>query len=659
MASSRSTARWPGWKSHRRPVGDDGADQRRQRAGTDAEPFFSPDGGTVFFSATATPAASGSPTTSRRPRPSLPGSPTELSQVSGQETNDDYAPSVAPDGRTVVFDRNDVSLDTLDADAPNPPNTVCSLYTPAVGLAAVSDGQEPGDSSTRRIRPSSSTSAGTTTCTWSPDSRHRQPPRPQPLRPVRGPARCDGYRPRRRRHSVTGATDATGPYQDKSPTGARTGQRSSSTRQAGAQITPCGITSVTSGTPTVTPLWPSQVGSGQSLKSATGPVYSPDGTFVAFVEPGQGQNTWTGEIVGIGQGLSRSRGVSLSRRRGTTSSTTSRIGVRPDPLHRPEVSRAISCRAWRCSSAVSVWPTGVAAGRPPPESPVPGSGATLDTRRLSSHDRQQGGQASRRTARSRWTGCPRYRSVRIAPEVHPVRPDCGGHRLTSWLAPLASWPMPPPDQTNEIDDTTSTETTTPPAALAGTPPRTGPQCASSISSPWSAVAPFWCAAPPSPSRGPSSSEPISRFRSDVNRTRALIRLGDGYRIDQCCDVVAAPPHFPASSCPNSLDRGPQRHHCRLPGGFSSTYVARSHQAANTFTMSLDHMRALYFTITVFSTVGSVTSHRIHYGARLVVAAQMLLDLVLIEPAVVRDHLQRRSKPVGRRPTPLGLVATPL
>src|SRR6202042_106543 len=98
-------------------------------AGTDAEPFFSPDGGKwVIYDIS-----------SNAPEP--PGSPTELSQLSGQEASDDYAPSVAPDGRTVVFNRNDVSLDTLDADVLDPQSTVCTLYTPAVGLAAVSNGR--------------------------------------------------------------------------------------------------------------------------------------------------------------------------------------------------------------------------------------------------------------------------------------------------------------------------------------------------------------------------------------------------------------------------------------------------------------------------------------------------------------------------------------
>jgi voltage-gated potassium channel len=68
--------------------------------------------------------------------------------------------------------------------------------------------------------------------------------------------------------------------------------------------------------------------------------------------------------------------------------------------------------------------------------------------------------------------------------------------------------------------------------------------------------------------------------------------------------------------------------------FSSIYLAMSHEAASTFSEGLDHVRALYFTITVFSTVGFGDITPRTDPARLVVAAQMLLNLVIIG-AVVR------------------------
>ena len=68
--------------------------------------------------------------------------------------------------------------------------------------------------------------------------------------------------------------------------------------------------------------------------------------------------------------------------------------------------------------------------------------------------------------------------------------------------------------------------------------------------------------------------------------------------------------------------------------FSGIYVAMSHESVATFTKPLDHTRALYFTITIFSTVGFGDITPRTDTARLVVSAQMLLDLAIIG-AVVR------------------------
>ncbi len=67
--------------------------------------------------------------------------------------------------------------------------------------------------------------------------------------------------------------------------------------------------------------------------------------------------------------------------------------------------------------------------------------------------------------------------------------------------------------------------------------------------------------------------------------------------------------------------------------FSGIYLAMSHEEAATFTQRLDHTRALYFTVTVFSTVGFGDITPRTDTARLVVSAQMLLDLAIIGAAV--------------------------
>jgi voltage-gated potassium channel len=79
--------------------------------------------------------------------------------------------------------------------------------------------------------------------------------------------------------------------------------------------------------------------------------------------------------------------------------------------------------------------------------------------------------------------------------------------------------------------------------------------------------------------------------------------------------------------------------------FSSTYLAMSHEAARTFTTSLDHIQALYFTISVFSTVGFGDITPRTDAARLVVSVQMLLDLFVIG-AVVRIIFSAARNRVG-------------
>lgn len=68
--------------------------------------------------------------------------------------------------------------------------------------------------------------------------------------------------------------------------------------------------------------------------------------------------------------------------------------------------------------------------------------------------------------------------------------------------------------------------------------------------------------------------------------------------------------------------------------FSSIYLSLGQDPHPMFSTALDHTEALYFVVTVFSTVGFGDIVPTTDAARLVVAAQMLLDLVFIG-AVVR------------------------
>jgi hypothetical protein len=63
--------------------------------------------------------------------------------------------------------------------------------------------------------------------------------------------------------------------------------------------------------------------------------------------------------------------------------------------------------------------------------------------------------------------------------------------------------------------------------------------------------------------------------------------------------------------------------------FSALYLSVSHASSATFTQPLDHMGALYFTVTVFSTVGFGDITAKTDGARALVSVQMILDLILI------------------------------
>jgi voltage-gated potassium channel len=84
--------------------------------------------------------------------------------------------------------------------------------------------------------------------------------------------------------------------------------------------------------------------------------------------------------------------------------------------------------------------------------------------------------------------------------------------------------------------------------------------------------------------------------------------------------------------------------------FAALYLAVSRAAPSSFSQELDHTRALYFAITIFSTVGFGDITPTTNPARIVVSIQMLLDLVVIG-LVVRLFVNAAKWRLG--PSPQG------
>jgi len=252
----------------------------------DAEPFYSPDGNTVYFSS----ARSGTWTVYSIPQSAQepPTSPTELSQVSGAEDHDDYSPSVAPDGETVVFNRDNSALYTLYTSAGV--SSVCLLYAPLEGVAPASSdngaGSRPvfdpqdqskllfvgGDNHIHMLS-GIPVPSGHNPCGMSPGSLTDTDLSAEATAPA-----GDG---------IASAADAD---PDWNPAGIGTtsvqiGDHNinvifDSTRGGGHTLWAMDLTT---SPPTVTPVWSSLVGAGK--KSDTQPVFSPDGNYVTHTEP--------------------------------------------------------------------------------------------------------------------------------------------------------------------------------------------------------------------------------------------------------------------------------------------------------------------------------------------------------------------------------------
>jgi hypothetical protein len=91
--------------------------------------------------------------------------------------------------------------------------------------------------------------------------------------------------------------------------------------------------------------------------------------------------------------------------------------------------------------------------------------------------------------------------------------------------------------------------------------------------------------------------------------------------------------------------------------FAGTYVVLAALAHGSFSQQMDHTNALYFTVTVFATVGFGDITALTATARLLVTGQMIVDLIIIGigARVILSAVQRgrQRAPNGTGPTQPG------
>jgi Tol biopolymer transport system component len=281
------------------PSGDQSATSGLTLGGADVEPFYGPDGQTVYFSSDRDAAnewaifSISQATPESAPHPAL-----ELSAVPGSEAHNDYAPSVAPDKYTVVFNRDNTSIDTLWSQTA--PSSVCTLYTPPRGLApAMSDGS--GDRPVfDPVDPSKLLYVGA-------DGQ---------IHLLSGIKFTAGSNPCASGQSGLTDTDlsaeafpSTSQYatgDDASPDWSPNGQSIvfSSTRGGGDTLF---LMNLTTSPPTGNPIWPSLAQ--PNATQSTEPVFSPDGTQIAFVQPRKGTQIFDEMLVSQANGTFMGNGT--------------------------------------------------------------------------------------------------------------------------------------------------------------------------------------------------------------------------------------------------------------------------------------------------------------------------------------------------------------
>ena len=244
----------------------------------DAEPFYSPDGTEVVFSTNRTGRWAIDEIAQSDEDESTPA--VEISQVADEETHDDYGPSFSDDGTTVVFNRDNQSIDTVVvADGPS---SACDLYSPPDGLAAASS--DNGASSRVVFDP-----ADPRVLAYVAGNNHIHllrgivlPTAGAPCPAQTGLVDTD--------LSATATGTALGPTQaDANPDWSPDGTKIifDSTRDGGHSL--WYFSDPTSVDPTVSALWPTLAGS--TTTTDTQPVFSPGGTKIAYTQPVAGHGT--------------------------------------------------------------------------------------------------------------------------------------------------------------------------------------------------------------------------------------------------------------------------------------------------------------------------------------------------------------------------------
>ncbi len=247
------------------------------RGAIDVEPFYSPDGQTVYFSRRTHHTKFWVIYSVPQAGPGRFAHPaTELSAVPGDEANNDYAPSVAPDDHTVVFNRDNLYLDTLWA--PAGPSSACTLYTPPEGLAAAGRDGSASRVLFNPVDPSELVYVGGD----------------NDLHLLSGIRFQTGSNPCDQQTTVTDVNLSTAAFppaaqyavgDDANPDWSPNGQEIvfNSTRGGGNTLF---IMNMTTNPLTAYPIWPSSAAARRTI--TTEPVFSPGGNEIAFVEANRG-----------------------------------------------------------------------------------------------------------------------------------------------------------------------------------------------------------------------------------------------------------------------------------------------------------------------------------------------------------------------------------